>query len=137
MVASSPTQTLSVNFQVCTRMRRRAYANVSALLTFTNVPANACTKARQCAMSMNASANASVCVNGRVHGNVLVHSPLLRCLRIQLFPNYSPRRTAGRKGRAADCHTGAQNVKWQLKLDVCALSASSNSYKGLQLSEYY
>jgi len=82
---------------MCTRMHRRAYANVSALFTFTNVPANACTKERQCAMSMNASANASVCVNGRVHGNVLVHSPLLRCLRIQLFPNYSPRQR--REGR--------------------------------------
>ena len=82
---------------MCTRMHRRAYANVSALFTFTNVPANACTKERQCAMSMNASANASVCVNERVHGNVLVHSPLLRCLRIQLFPNYSPRQR--REGR--------------------------------------
>jgi len=67
--------------------------------------------------------NASVCVHRRVHGNVLVCTSLLRCLR--RFPLLAvtsvPRTSRGPMG--------------QLKLDMCALSASSNSYECLHTTK--
>jgi len=123
---------LSINLQTHSRMRWRAFADTSTLSTSTN----ARTYAQQCAdadVSMNASTKVSVCIHGRVHvhGNVLVCTSLLRCLCIQSFPNYSYQRVVGGRGEQLAItpvpRTSSGPVR-QLKLDACALSASSNSY---------
>ena len=127
---------LSINLQTHSRMRWRAFADTSTLSTSSDASTNARTYAQQRAdadVSMNASAKVSVCIHGRVHvhGNVLVCTSLLCCLCIQSFPNYSYQRAAGGRGEQLAItpvpRTSSRPVR-QLKLDACALSASSNSY---------
>jgi len=77
--------------------------------------------------------NASVCVHRRVHGNVLVCTSLLRCLCHLLLR--SSANGGQREGRGEELavtpvprtSSGLIRRIWQLKLDVCTLSASSNS----------
>ena len=86
--------------------------------------------------------------DGRVRVGSLMH--LWDCSRPHIsaaLPVHAiiSQRTAGGKGRAAGCQShrclgmssGPLRRMRQMKLDACALSASCNSYKGLQLSECY
>ena len=86
------------------------------------------------------AANTSVCVHGHIRVNVLVSTSLLRCLCVRSLPiTLSGEWPEGRGEQLAVTpvpRTSSGPVR-QLKLDVCALSASSNSYESLQQSKCY
>ena len=120
---ASPPRTLSISVQTCSQKRPHC--------PFMYVSANTCTCAQQCV-----SVNASVCI----HRNVLVCTSLLRCCAYNHF--LSPANGGWREGRGEQLTVTPvprtlSGPVLQLKLDVCALSASSNGYKGLQMSECY
>ena len=109
---------------------------VSALSMVTDTSAHACTYMQQCADA----ANTSVCVHGHIRANVLVSTSLLRCLCVRSLPiTLSGEWPEGRGEQLAVTpvpRTSSGPMR-QLKLDVCALSASSNSYESLQQSKCY
>ena len=101
--------------QMCSHMRQRAFVDVSTLSTFTN------------------ASTTHLCAFRRVHRNVLVCTSLLRCLCHLLLR--SSANGGQREGRGEELavtpvprtSSGLIRRIWQLKLDVCTLSASSNS----------
>jgi len=93
--------------QMHSRARRHAFVDASALSTFTDASSNVRTYAQQCAdvyVSVNMSANESVCVHRHIQGNALVCTSLLCCLcRFLLFsPANGGRLMARRDGRGED-----------------------------------
>ena len=81
----------------------------------------------------------SVCIHRRIHENVLARTALLPGLSAPLPTTLPSVRWKGAREKLAVTlapRTSSGPIR-QLKLNVCALSASSNSYKGLQQSECY
>jgi len=117
------------------RTRRRAVAHASTSSTSTDVSANARTYAQQCP---DADASANACVY--VLRNVLVRTFLLRCL---CMPSFSitllgeRREGRGEQLAVTSVPRTSSGPMRHLKLDVCALSASSSSYRSLRQSECY
>jgi len=123
---SRPPWTLSISLQTRSWTHRRAFADASTLSTFMDASANARTCAQQCA-DADVSANASVCV----HGKVLVRMSLLHCLHMRSLPVTLPgewREGRGEQLTVTPVPRTSSRPIWQLKLDVCVLLASGNSY---------
>ena len=98
---------LSIGLQTRSQASACVCIRVGALSTFTGASTNASTC---CKVQMR---TVSVCILGRVHGNVLVRTSPLRCLAACAYNRFLLLSLAnGGGGRAAGCHTGAQNVKW-------------------------
>ena len=93
---------LSISLQTRSRTRRRAFADASALSTFTGASANACMYAQQCA-----DADVSLRVRAFMGEFMETFSSAHLCCAACSHNRFLSQANGGEKGRAAGCHTGA------------------------------
>ena len=121
------------------RFRTRRHASMDASTSSTFMDASARKRTHICAGVRECVHSTSVCIHRRIHENVLARTALLPGLSAPLpitLPSVR-RKGAGEKLAVTLVPRTSSGPIRQLKLNVCALSASSNRYKGLQQSECY
>jgi len=130
---------LSISLQAHSQMCRCAFADGFACPRLRTHPQ---THACMC-ISVRMSAKVSVCVHGRVEGNVFIRMsaalPVHTIAYNRFLITLPGERREGREEQLAvtPVPRTLRGPVWQLKLDACALSASSNSYESLPLCECY
>jgi len=144
-----PLAALAVDLQLSATYRKVAFASATDAEykladAFTDALVYVCTRMRVVDVYRHIRKHmhvcAAMCVRERVHRNVLVCTSLLRCCAYNRFLCLAKGGWWEGRGEQLTITPVPRTLNGpllQLKLDVCLLSASCNSYKGLQMSKCY